>query len=663
MRFLKTYLIAAGLWLWCLQTSALQIVKLASPNQQIIMLLGADAKGLYYQVTYQGKLLMDTSRLSLVLKESGGFSQRLQLTASATRQLAEDYELVTGKASKVHSVCNQKVITVTELTGAKRTSRLEWRAFNDGLAFRYQLLQQDGTPQSVTITDEINMFNFTQNPKVTALLLPNYTTSHEGLYTKATLSNLKADTLMDMPALFEFPNHTYVSVTEAALHDYAGMYLIKHHGVIESRLSPLPGQVEIKVKARLPHNSPWRVLMIGDRIGALIESNILTNLNEPSKIKDVSWLQPGKTTFPWWNGNVVPDTINAPGNNYVTNMYYVDFCAKYGITYHSVVEYGLHEWYVNDGAGFQPGPHANPSKAVPGLDMQQVCDSAAKRGVGIRVWVHFYALYPKLEQAFAQYEQWGIKGLMCDFMDRDDQEMVNMQEEILQCAARHHLHLQFHGAYKPTGMNRTYPNEFTREGTLNYENDKWGNRVTPDSDLDIIFTRALAGSTDYHLGGFRAATPATFRVQYTRPMVQGTRCHMLAMYMALENPLGMVCDYPDAYIGQPGFDFLQKVPTTWEETRVLDGKPGEYLVIARRKGADWYIGAITNHAPRNLTTQLSFLGSKAYTAEVYSDAPDAGINANHLTREVRPVTRQTQLLLTLAEGGGQVLHIYPTPGQ
>ena len=399
-------------------------------------------------------------------------------------------------------------------------------------------------------------------------------------------------------------------------------------------------------------------MMISDRIGTFLESNILTNLNEPSKIKDLSWLKPGKTTFPWWNGNVTPDWLNAPGNNYVTNMYYVDFCAKNQIQYHSVVEYGLHEWYVNDGAGFQPGPNADPSRAVPGLDMQQLCDSAAARGVGIRVWVHFYALYPKLEQTFAQYEKWGIKGLMCDFMDRDDQEMVNMQEEILQRAAQHHLHIQFHGAYKPTGMQRTYPNEFTREGTLNYENDKWGNRVTPNSDLDILFTRLLAGSTDYHLGGFRAATPQNFKVNYTRPMVLGTRCHMLAMYVALENPLGMACDYPDAYIGQPGFDFLQMVPTTWDETRVLDAQPSEYLTIARRKGSDWYIGAITNNASRNLQTKLNFLAEGNYTAEIWSDAPDANVDANHLVKEVKQVTNQTALRTLLASGGGQVIHLY-----
>jgi alpha-glucosidase len=637
---------------------AKKTITVTSPDTKIKFWLSTDSDGLYYRIAYKGILMVDVSRPNISFKEGGPFNHSLVITSANSKRLTEDYELITGKASKVHSDCNQVIIPVTEQTGAKRNLNIEVRVFNDGVAFRYVLPQQDQWA-SVNITDEIDSFNLTQNPVVTALLRQNYTTSHEGLYTKVSLNQLKADTLMDMPVLFEFPKGIYMAITEAALHDYAGMYLIKHNNVLESRLSPLPGQPDIKVKVTLPHNSPWRVMMISDKPGAFIESNILTNLNEPCKIKDVSWLKQGKTTFPWWNGDVVPDSINAPGNNYVTNMYYVDFCAKYGIEYHSVVEYGLHEWYVNDGAGFQPGPHADPSKAVPGLDMQQICDSAAKKGVGIRVWVHFYALYPKLDETFAQYEKWGIKGLMCDFMDRDDQEMVNMQEEILQKAAQHHLHIQFHGAYKPTGMSRTWPNEFTREGTLNYENDKWNDVVNPDHDINIAFTRLLAGSTDYHLGGFRALSPSQFKIHYTRPFVQGTRCHMLAMYVVLENALGMVCDDPTAYIGQPGFEFIQQVPTTWDETRVIDAKPGEWLAIARRKGNDWYVGTITNHISRTLTKAFNFLPEGNYMADIYSDASASDPNLNHLVKETKQLNRETVITMLLASGGGQVMHLHP----
>ncbi len=463
---------------------------------------------------------------------------------------------------------------------------------------------------------------------------------------------------MDTPALFEFTDDVYVAITEAALVDYAGMYLVKHEGALRSQLSPLPGQTSIKVKAVMPHKSPWRVIMISNRIGALIESNILTSLNEPCKIKDVSWLKPGKTTFPWWNGNVVPDTLNAPGNNFVTNQYYIDFCARNNIEYHSVVEYGLHQWYMDDGVNFMPGPHADVTTPVPGLDMQQICDYAKQKGVGIRVWVHWAALYPKLDSAFALYEKWGLKGMMVDFMDRDDQQMVNIQTEILQKAAAHHLHIQFHGAYKPTGLSRTYPNEVTREGTLNYEADKWNpDGVSPDHDIDIPFTRMLAGSTDYHLGGFRAVPKEKFKTQYTRPLMLGTRCHMLAMYVVLENYLQMVCDYPSAYEGVPGFEFIKEIPTTWDEIKVPDAKPGEYLTIARRKNDDWYIGTITNHNPRTINLALSFLPPGNYIADIYTDAKDVNVNPDHLIKQTKEVTNKDIIPLKIASGGGAVMQL------
>jgi alpha-glucosidase len=636
---------------------AAKITSVSSPDGEIKFSLSTDQNGLFYKLSYKGKLLVNNSRLNISLKEGGVFNNNLTTGNAKSERVTEDYNLITGKASKVHSECNRIVVPVTEQAGAKRNLNIEVKVFNDGLAFRY-LIPEQHQWKSVDITDEINTFNLTQNPLITTLLRENFTTSHEGIYTKASLNEFKADTLMDLPALFEFPDGNYMAITEAALLDYAGMYLIKHNGVLESRLSPLPNQPAVKVKATLPHNSPWRVMMISDRVGTFIESNILTSLSPPCKLDDVSWIRPGKTTFPWWNGNAISDTSFAPGNNYETNMYYVNWCAKYGIEYHSVVEYGLHEWYVNDGAGFQPGPHADPLKAVPGLDMQAVCDSAKKRGVGIRVWIHWKALYPKLDETFAQLEKWGVSGLMCDFMDRDDQEMVNIQTEILEKAAQHKLHIQFHGAYKPTGLSRTYPNEFTREGTLNYENDKWNDIVTPDADINIPFTRMLAGSTDYHLGGFRAANKNTFKMHYTRPYVLGTRCHMLAMYVVLENTLGMVCDAPEAYIGQSGFEFLQQVPTTWDETRVIAAKAGKYVAIARRKGTDWYIGAITDHDSVALNTKLDFLSNGNYKAELYSDAKDVEQYPDHLLKQTQTVTKTSTLNMQLAGGGGQVVHLY-----
>jgi alpha-glucosidase len=470
---------------------------------------------------------------------------------------------------------------------------------------------------------------------------------------------VKADTLIDIPTLFEFSEKTYMAITEANLRDYAGMYLKKHDGVLASQLSPLLGQTDVKVKATLPHSSPWRVMLISDRIGALLESNILTSLNEPNKIKDPSWIKPGKTTFHWWNGDITPDTTFAPGINFETNKYYIDFCARNNIEYHAVIGYGGFAWYKSDAAGYGVvGPNTDVTETVPTLDMRRVCDYAKEKGVGIHVWVHWKAIYPNLEEAFAQFEKWGINGMMVDFMDRDDQEMVNIQEEILQKAAEHKLYIQFHGSFKPTGLHRTYPNEFTREGTYNYEQNKWRKEgVSPRHDLDIVFTRLLAGAADYHLGGFRAVPESKFKTQYTRPLMVGTRCHMLAMYVVLESYLASLCDYPEAYEGEPGFEFLQQVPTTWDETRVPDAEVGESVTIARRKGGDWYVGSLNNGESRTIEVSLDFLPPGNYAAEIYTDAPDAAQKPNHLTKENRTVNKDDILTLKLAAGGGQVMRL------
>ena len=632
--------------------AAQRTIRLTSPDANIKCAFRVSDNEIQYSVLYKNKPLVESSTINLQF--GGDQSQQvLRLGKPVFRDTTEHYELITGKASSVQSVYREARIPVSFGRTFNKELILIVRAFNDALAWRYVFNGPLG--DSLSLTDERTEFNLSGNPTVKTLLLPNYTSSHEGLYRTMPYSDLPQDTLMDMPTLFEFPGNTYLAITEAALLDYAGMYLMKHNHTLRSMLSPLPFQSQIKVKATYPHSSPWRVLMISNRIGALIESNVLTTLNEPCTFPDQGWVKPGKTTFPWWNGNVLPDTINAPGMNFVTQQYYIDFCARNNIEYHTVVEYGLHQWYVDDGIGFQPGPHADVTTPVPGLNMKEICDYATSKGVGIRVWVHWAALYPKLDTAFALFEKWGIKGMMVDFMDRDDQQMVNIQTEILQKAAKHHLHIQFHGAYKPTGLSRTYPNEFTREGTLNYENNKWSKVINPDHDLNILFTRMLAGSTDYHLGGFRSVNDSAFRPQYTRPLIIGTRCHMLALYVVMENNLGMVCDYPEAYEGQPGFDFIKKVPTTWDQTKVIAAKVNEYLIIARRKKDKWYLGAVGNHNKHSISVPLDFLGEGNYTAEINADAPETLKDPNRLAQRNRTVNNNDKIDLTLEVNGGAAI--------
>lgn len=632
-------------------------VRIVSPDGNIKFEIGLVKGGIQYTVAYKGKTLIKPSSLSLDF-ENGSFGKNLKLGKVNVTSGSENYTLLVGKAKDIIHPYRVAILPFTENVAPYRKVNIAVKVFNDGAAFRY-IIPEQANWDSYVMLEEKSAFNVVNNPKIRTLVWGSYNTSHEGFYEKRQLSEFSTDSLMDMPALVEFPGNVFMGITEAGLRNYAGMYLKRNGDGLISQLSPLQGQSRVKVKATLPHQTPWRVMLISDRIGALVESNMITSLNEKQAEMDWSWLKPGKTTFHWWNGDIVPDTSFEPGFNFEFNKYYIDFCAKNNIQYHAVIGYGGHPWYVNDGSSsYQPGPGTDVTKVVPGFDMAGVCSYAASKGVNIHTWVHWAALYPKIDEAFTLMEKWGIKGMMVDFMDRDDQEMVNIQEEILQKAAKHKLYIQFHGAFKPTGLHRTYPNEFTREGTLNYENNKWlPQGLSPDHDMDMPFTRLLAGAADYHLGGFRAVPAEKFKTQFSRPLMVGTRAHMLAMYVVLESYLASLCDFPAAYEGQPGFSFLQKVPTTWNETKVIDAQVDEFIITARRKDDDWYVGSITNHNARSIKIPLTFLSEGNYTAEIFSDAADTGINPNHLLIENKEVNRNSVIDIKLNSGGGMVIHL------
>lgn len=631
-------------------------ITISSPSKALTFTFHTEAGHPLYSVFYKGKELVKNSSIGLTFEGNELFGIDIKTGHTILSHGVDDYVLPEGKTSKVYDTYNEAYIPMQERKGGKRRVALRVRVFNDGVAFRYELADQS-VRHDFVLTDENTTFRLTGDPVARIAFLENFTTSHEHRYNLMPISEIPNDTLMDMPALFRFPDHIYMAITEANLLDYAGMSLIKRNGLLSSQLTPWPGQQLIKVKAALPHLTPWRVMMISDRIGALIESNILTDLASPCRIKDTSWLAPGKATFHWWNGDISPDTTWEPGENFDFEKYYIDFCARNHIEYHTIIGYRQVAWYQNDGDQYAPGPHTDVMQPRPGLDIQALSDYAKSEGVRLRFWVHWQALYPKIDSAFALYQKWGIEGMMVDFLDRDDQQMVNIQEEILRKAAAHHLEIEFHGAYKPTGLSRTYPNESTREGTLNYENDKWGNLITPDDDINIPFTRGLAGCTDYHLGGFRAMPEDHFKVLATRPHVLATRCHMLAMYVVLENHLSMVCDYPKAYEGQPGFDFITEVPTVWDQTVVPGAEEGKWVSIARRKGSDWYLGVINNSQPRTVTIPLDFLSKGKYSAEIYRDAPDAVNHPNDLIKETREIDSADSLTIHLPSGGGEVVRI------
>ncbi|MBI2433329.1 MAG: glycoside hydrolase family 97 catalytic domain-containing protein, partial [Candidatus Hydrogenedentes bacterium] len=295
----------------------------------------------------------------------------------------------------------------------------------------------------------------------------------------------------------------------------------------------------------------------------------------------------------------------------------------------------------------------------PELQLPEILKYAREKGVGIRLWVHYKALAPRLEEAFRQYEDWGVSGLMVDFLDRDDQEVVNFCERALVSAARHKLHLQFHGSYKPSGEQRTWPNLFNREAVLNLEYLKWSKRCTPPHNVEAAYVRQLAGPLDYHSGGFRSTSNTAFIARNENPFVLGTRCHHLAMYVVYENPMPMVADTPEAYEGQQGFDFIVNVPTTWELTRFVAGVAGEYIVMARRNGATWYVGGMTDWTPREVTVPLHFLAPGQYEARLYVDGSLDEEEPNAIRVEQKTVDAGTPMSISLAPGGGFAAIIAP----
>lgn len=654
---MKKLLILCAVLFCFMHVSAQQNLSISSPDGKLKFSLKVTPENISYEVNYKKQPLVANSSLGFNF-DSGEFGSNLKVGKVRRKSIDETYELVVGKVSTARNHCNEMVVPLQEKVSPGRLINLVVRAFNDGIAFRYEFPEQEGW-NSYVMYDEKTQFRLSGNPMALLMYLPGYINTHEGVYTHTGYDKIAKKRLIEMPVTLEFENGVFMSITEAAIRDYAGMYLVKEKDAFTGKLSPRLGQEKIKVEINeFPHRTPWRVISVSDCIGGLLETNILTSLNEPCKIEDTSWIKPCRTTFTWWNGNVVPDSTFSPGNNFETNKYYIDFAARNGLDAHGIYGYAETPWYYDDNFNFGwAGPNADITRPIPCLNMPRIADYAKSKGVGIHLWVHWRPLYDKLEEAFALYEKWGVKGLMVDFLDRDDQEMIRIQEDILKAAAKHRLFIQFHGSSKPSGLTRTYPNEFTREGTLNYEVCKWDTLVNADHDISIPFTRLLAGPADYHLGGFRALPRSKFKIQYVNPYVMSTRCHMMAMYVVLENHLTSLCDKPEAYEGQPGFEVLRTVPGTWDEIRVPLAEFNKYVTVARRSGTDWWVGTLNDGTARTLNLKLDFLGDGKYQAEIYTDASDADENPNHLNKETRTVTRKDVIELPLAADGGSVLRI------
>jgi alpha-glucosidase len=608
----------------------------------------------HYCALFRNAEVVGYSRLGLDLGDGTTLGGPCELEGVETRSVSETYTQFPGKRRVVTAHGSEAVVHLRETGQPRRRWDVALRAYNDGVAFRYRFPAQDGW-RTLVVAGERTMFAVPARARAYALPLNGFTTSYEQRYQVRRAGDLPRDWLLALPLLLEEPGGVWIAVTEANVREYAGMYLAPAgDGLLAAQLSPLPKERRVAVRAALPHVSAWRVVLVGDRIGRLVESDLVLNLSEPCALKDTSWIRPGKTTFPWWNGYYEEKVPFKPGLNTATLKYYIDFCAEAGIPYHSLDGIADTAWY---GGPIVPYKGADPTRALPDIDLPEVLRYAKAKGVRLRLWMHWQAAVQHMERSFPVYRRWGIEGVMLDFMDRDDQEMNRFVRRAVKLAADNRLTMTLHGCPKPTGLERTYPNLLTSEAVMNLEYDKWDPQgIPPEHELTAVFTRMLAGPMDFHQGSLRAVRPEAFKPRNEAPLVMGTPCRTLASYVVYQNHLSMVADYPSAYRGHPGLPVLARIPTTWDDTRVLDGKVGELAVIARRSGSDWYIGAMTDRRGRELTIPLDFLDNGPYRADVYHDDPEA---RGGLALRKERTDRKAVLRVKLSPAGGCLIRLAP----
>ena len=610
----------------------------------------------YYRVYYKGFQVLNDSPLGMDFVGSRPLDREFEITGSDRQSHRETWEDAFDVKRIIPDHYNQLTVSLRERQSPHRRFDVIFRAFNEGAAFRYFLPQQSALGKFVLAAENTG-FYFAGNPSAFALNQGRFNTSNEGEYRHISLSEIKPSSIINLPLLVEIPGGPWVGLLEADLTDYSGMYVGGVAGLdnaLVSRLSPTRDRMDQVVIGSTPKSTPWRVLLINSRPDALIESNyIILDLSAPCALADTSWIQPGKAAWDWWSGSFAKNVDFTPGMNTPTMKHYIDFAAEHHLEY-MLVDAG---WYPADDY-----THAlDILHHVPQVDIPDIIAYGKQKGVKTLLWLYWSALDKQMDEALSLYEKWGAAGIKVDFMDHDDQEMVNFYERCVRKAAEHHLVVDLHGAYKPTGLRRTYPNLLTREGVMGMEYNKWSDRVTPEHDVTIPFTRMLAGPMDFTPGAFNNAARGHFVARNLEPMSQGTRAHQLAMYVVYQSPLVMLADYPEAYDHNPGIEFLDQVPSVWDDTKVLNGEPAEYVTIARQHGKTWYLGSMTNWDARDLELPLDFLGQGEYTAQIFADGPEAATVGTNLTISTRRVKPSEKLNIHLAPGGGLTVIFTPAP--
>jgi alpha-glucosidase len=601
--------------------------------------------------TYDGRTIFSVNRIGLVVQGGSILGYKEKVGRVSVGQIHEIIRpVVPYKRSEIPNNCN--VLTITFKSGFS----LEMRAYNDGVAYRFET----GLKDQVTIENEISEIAFPEGSHAWYPLETDFMSHNERTYIYSALDTINSVHLASLPTLFQ-SGGTDILLTESDIEDYPGMWIRgggsgritgvwprypRSEKLESDRNLYVTGREDYIAKTSGTRLFPWRVFIISGNDAGLVENDLVFRLAPPNQLTDTRWIKPGHVAWDWWNANNIYGVDFRAGINNDTYKYFIDFAAKNGI-----------EYIILDEGWYKLG---DVVQEVPGINVEELCRYAEGKNVGVILWVVWKSLWDKMDEALTLYEKWGVKGVKVDFMQRDDQKVVDFYLDAIRKTAEHHLLIDFHGAYKPDGTGRTWPNSITREGVKGMENNKWSRDIDPDHDATLPFTRMVAGPMDYTPGAMVNMDSVNFMPRYTRPESQGTRAHQVALYVIYESPLQMLSDSPSNLMKeQETTDFIVRIPVVWDDIKVLDARVGDYLLLARRSGREWFVGAITDWTGRDMELDLSFLPAGQYSMEIFRD----GINADKYASDYKHYTVNVKsgekMKIHLAPGGGWAARIIP----
>ncbi len=624
--------------------------RVVSPDQKIELRVGTAARA-GYDVLVNGKTVLRESTLSIDID-----GKALGLDAKVRKATPRAHDgwvepVVRQKFARIHDAYNELRL---EFDG---NYAVTFRVYDEGVAYRFETALPE---EEVKVNREEAAFNFADNYTVFYPQEESLFSHNERVYAPRTLKEIGAAAFASLPAVVD-ANGMKIAVAESDVEDYPGLWLRGTGGTgLGAMFPPYPLKEELKgdrdfkvtqaadyiAVTKGTRTYPWRLLGVAERDGDLITNQLVYLLQSPSKVQDTSWIRPGKVAWDWWNANNIYGVDFKAGINTQTYKYYIDFASKYGI-----------EYVVLDEGWYKLG---NVLEVVPDINVEELVNYGKQKKVGIILWVVWKTLDDQLEPALDRFERWGVKGIKVDFMQRDDQKVVGFFHKLSREAARRKMLVDYHGAQRSALMTRTWPNIISTEGVRGLEWSKWSAEANPEHNLTLPFTRMFLGPMDYTPGAMLNAQQKSWAKVFDRPMSLGTRCHQLAMYVVFESPLQMLADSPSNYLREPeSMEFLSAVPSVWDETRVLDGKIGDYVVVARRSGREWYVGAMTDWTARELDVDLSFLPEGEFRMDSYQDGVNAGRMASDYKKVSGRADRSTRLKIRLAEGGGWAARLRP----